>query len=121
MNKKTYQGTICILFETDMAKSVPLDENSLSELEKRCLSLFNENEHKNILAGQRAKVIDIESETVICDFNKNTYHLPKYAAESMARAFLPLIQEYYSNEENVKTAEEWAKQQAKNKKKRNNP
>ena len=41
-----------------------------------------------------------------CSFNMENYRPPDAAIESFARSILPMIQEYYSKEENVRAFEE---------------
>lgn len=41
-----------------------------------------------------------------CSFNMENYRPPDAAIESFARGILPMIQEYYSKEENVRAFKE---------------
>ena len=63
--------------------------------------------------GYRTSIIDCESEKTICRFNMETYRPPKHALESFARSLIPVIEEFYRDENHMKEFEEWKKQQDK--------
>ena len=59
--KAKKHGTAVIFFDTDLEKSTPFDEGSLSDLQKRTLSEMPKAEQEKIKAGYGARVIDIGS------------------------------------------------------------
>jgi len=115
MKPKNHRGIASISFVTDMQVSTPLDKESLTNVQKQCLSRLLEKGQDSILAGQAAVVVDLESETEICSFMLSSYKPPQHAIESFARAILPSIQEFYSHEKNQRVFEEWQAQQKKSK------
>lgn len=99
MKRKNSQGTMLILFNTDLEKASQMDESKLTPLQKQCFSRLSEKEQIEIRKGNGAAIVDLESGGTICDFNMENYQPPQSAIESLARSLLPSIQEYYSSEE----------------------
>ena len=69
-------------------------------------SKLSKEEQEKICEGYGTVIVDLENGDHICEFNMEDYEPPQYAIESFARSLLPMIQEYYSNEENRKGFEE---------------
>ena len=111
--KAKKHGTAVIFFETDLEKSTPFDEGSLSDLQKRTLSEMPKAEQEKIKAGYGASVIDIGSGGCICDFNTKGYRPPEHVIKSLAEMLLPRIKKFYEDPKNIEKFEEWEKEQNK--------
>ncbi len=75
----------------------PFNETTLSEIQRKQFELMSEREKKLVRKGHPTKIISTETEEEICSFNENNFEVPKEALESLARAVLPDIIEYYQN------------------------
>jgi len=104
--KKNSQGTMVMFLETDLQKALPFDVNSLTQLQKQIFAQLSTTEQEKIGAGYGTVIASLESKETICEFNMENYQPPDSAIESLARMFLPMIQEYYSKEENQRKFEE---------------
>lgn len=104
--KAKKHGTAVIFFETDLEKSTPFDEDSLSDLQKRTLSEMPKAEQEKIKAGYGASVIDIGSGGCICDFNTKGYRPPEHVIKSLAEMLLPRIKKFYEDPKNREKFEE---------------
>lgn len=104
--KKNPQGTMVMFLETDLQKSLPFDENSLTPLQKQYFAQLSVNEQEKIRAGYGTVIANLENKETLCEFNMETYQPPQHAIDSFARMILPHIQEYFSNEENQRKFEE---------------
>lgn len=113
MKARKNSGYAVIILNTDLERSVPFTESSLTEKQKLVLSKLSQSEQEKIREGYAVSVVNLESGESVCDFNKDGYKPPESAINSLARSLLPKVQKYYSNEENVKKFEEWKKNQDK--------
>ena len=104
--KKDPQGTMVMFLETDLEKSLSFDENSFTSLQKQYYTKLSTTEQEKIRAGYGTVIVSLENSERLCEFNMETYQPPRHAIESFARAILPSIQEYFSNEENRRKFEE---------------
>lgn len=75
----------------------PFAETRLSEVQREQFALMSEREKDLVRKGHPVKIISIETEEEICLFNENNFEVPKEALQSLARAVLPDIIEYYQN------------------------
>ena len=116
MKSRKPAGHIVIFLETDLSKFKGFDESKLSAVQKMCFDQLSEQEKEKIRMGYGTSIIDCESEETICKFNMETYRPPKHALESFARSLLPIVQEFYEDENHVKEFEEWKKNRDKDKK-----
>lgn len=69
---------------------------------------------KAITAGHYIVEIRLDGKEKISrtEFNRpKHFELEEWQAKSLARMFLPLIQEFYSHEENQRKFEQWQKEQ----------
>jgi hypothetical protein len=104
--KKNPQGTMVMFLETDLEKSLSFDENSFTPLQKQYYAKLSATEQEKIRAGYGTMIVSLENSERLCESNMETYQPPQHAIESFARAILPSIQEYFSNEENRRKFEE---------------
>ena len=116
MKSRKPTGHIVIFLETDLSKFKGFDESKLSSVQKMCFDQLSEQEKEKIRMGYGTSIIDCESEETICKFNMETYKPPKHALESFARSLLPIVQEFYEDENHMKEFEEWKKIRDKDKK-----
>ena len=116
MKSRKPTGHIVIFLETDLSKFKGFDESKLSTVQKMCFDQLSEQEKEKIRMGYGTSIIDCESEETICKFNMETYRPPKHALESFARSLLPIVQEFYEDENHMKEFEEWKKKRDKEKK-----
>ena len=116
MKSRKPTGHIVIFLETDLSKFKGFDESKLSAVQKMCFDQLSEHEKEKIRMGYGTSIIDCESEETICKFNMETYRPPKHALESFARSLLPIVQEFYEDENHMKEFEEWKKKRDKDKK-----
>ena len=116
MKSRKPTGHIVIFLETDLSKFKGFDESKLSTVQKMCFDQLSEQEKEKIRMGYGTSIIDCESEETICKFNMETYKPPKHALESFARSLVPIIQEFYEDENHMKEFEEWKKKRDKEKK-----
>ena len=107
MKSRKPTGHIVIFLETDLSKFKGFDESKLSTVQKMCFDQLSEQEKEKIRMGYGTSIIDCESEETICKFNMETYKPPKHALESFARSLVPIIQEFYEDENHMKEFEEW--------------
>lgn len=75
----------------------PFDETRLSEVQREQFELMSEREKDLVRKGHPVKIISTENEEEICSFNENNFEVSKEALQSLARAVLPDITEYYQN------------------------
>ena len=73
------------------------DNSKLTEIQKREFESLPEQAKDLVCKGHLVKIISLESEEEICSFNNYTYKIPKSALDSLVRAVLPDIIEYYNN------------------------
>ena len=99
-------GTMVMFLETDLEKVKKPAEDSFTPLQSKCYSALSAEEQEKIREGYGAAIVYLESGERICEFNMENYQPPQHAIESFALSLLPMIQEYYSNEENRKAFEE---------------
>lgn len=106
--KDSSQGTMVMFLETDLEKSLPFDENSLTSLQKQYYSKLPPIMQEKIRAGCGTVIASLENENreTLCEFNMETYCPPQSAIDSFARMLVPSIREYYSHEENRRKFEE---------------
>lgn len=114
--RKKRQGYITVFLETDLEKSKPFNEKSLTDIERQVLVQLSSAEQEKVRKGYATSVVDLESGETICGFNREGWKPPKSAIDSMARALLPAIQEFYSKAENREAYEYWKKEQSGEKK-----
>ena len=113
MKSRTPQGTAIILYETDMARCKPLDEPTLSALQKHCLEKLPVDKRNEVLAGRPAAVVNLEDKLPICEYNMDNIFITDHAMKALARTLLPSIQKFYENEENRREFEEHMKKKGK--------
>lgn len=75
----------------------PFDETRLSKVQREQFELMSEREKDLVRKGHLVKIVSTETEEEICSFNENNFQMRKEALESLARAVLPDIIEYYQN------------------------
>ena len=109
--KKNPQGAATIFLETDIEKSRVTVPEAMSAVQKQIYLQMSKEEQEKIMAGYGTIVSNLETGETICEFNMENYQPPDWAIEEFARSLLPLIEEFYSNEENQRKYEEWKKQQ----------
>ena len=108
MKRKTQsEGTIVLFLETELKEAHPFSSENMSELQKQIFERMSEEEQMKVMEGYGTLIVDLESEKTICEFNMEHYRPPQFALDSLARALLPSIQEFYSHEENFRKFEEW--------------
>ena len=115
MKRKTPQGTAVIYFNTKEEKCRPISIDKLQPKQKQCFLLLDKKVQQDILDGKPINVLDLETESTICEFNRENFCPPDWAIETLARSILPDLQEFFSHEENRKAFEQ---QKAKSKKKK---
>lgn len=76
----------------------PFDETKLSAIQRKAFESMSEREKNLVRKGHPVKIISTETEEEICSFNESNFKISKEALESLARAMLPDIIEYYKNE-----------------------
>ena len=106
MKRKTTQGTAVIYFNTVEEKCKPTSIDELQPKQKQCFLLLNKKVQQDILDGKPINVVDLETESVICEFNRDNFYPSDWAIEAFARSILPDIQEFFSHEENGKAFEQ---------------
>jgi len=99
------QGRANIYFETNLKKSPIFDENKLTPMQAQVFSQLSSIEQDKIKEGYGVVIADLKNNRQICSFNMENYRPPDSAIESFARRLLPMIQEYYSKEENIRDFE----------------
>ena len=75
----------------------PIDETNLSDIQRKEFESMSEREKDLVRKGHPVKIISTETEEDICSFNEKNFEVPKEALDSLARAVLPDIIEYYQN------------------------
>ena len=113
MKSHKNKGYMVIYLETDLSKFKGFDESKLSNVQKICFEQLSEKEKDKIRMGYGASIVDCESEETICRFNMETYRPPQEKLNSFVSALLPMIEEFYRNEDNMRMFEEWKKKQDK--------
>lgn len=73
------------------------DNSKRTEIQKREFESLPEQAKDLVCKGHLVEIISLESEEEICSFNNDTYKIPKSALDSLVRAVLPDIIEYYNN------------------------
>ena len=73
------------------------DNSKRMEIQKREFESLPEQAKDLVCKGHLVEIISLESEEEICPFNNDTYKIPKSALDSLVRAVLPDIIEYYNN------------------------
>ncbi len=73
------------------------DKTRLSDIQRKEFESLPEQVQDLVCKGHLVKIISLESEDEICSFNNYTYKIPKSALDSLVRAVLPDIIEYYNN------------------------
>lgn len=106
MKRKTPQGTAVIYFNTIEEKCKPISIDKLQPKQKQCFLLLDKKVQEDILAGRPINVLDLETESTICEFNRENFCPSAWAIEALARSILPSIQEYYSHGENRQAFEQ---------------
>jgi len=114
MKARVPQGYAVIFYETAEKNLKPLQENTLSDIQKQCLSQLKDDIKQRIYLGECAGIIDLEIGKAICNFNMENFRIAKHDIESLARTFLPSIQDFYSKEENQNAYEKWQAERDKN-------
>ena len=109
MKTRKNPGYAVIVLNTDLERSAPFVESTLTEKQKLVFDRLSAREQEKIREGHAVSIVDLKSGESICSFNKEGYKPPQSAIDRLSRALLPKIQEYYSNEENRKKFEEWKK------------
>ncbi|MBR3381655.1 MAG: hypothetical protein IKG85_01260 [Clostridia bacterium] len=95
MAKKKHQSTVVVVLNTDLENTKPFDEDSLDEIQRQTFSQLNEDVRDKIREGYAVVINDIESGETLTAFNMEGYRPPQRAIDSLARALLPRIKEYY--------------------------
>lgn len=113
--KLTPDGTMVMFLETDLKKVPAFDEKKLTPLQMQVFSRLSSNEQEKIRAGYGTVVVDLKNDKQRCEFNMENYQPPQSAIDSFARVILPMIQEYYSRDENKRSFEEDTAKQDKDK------
>ena len=90
-----------------MKKVESFDESKLTLEQAQIFSQLSPKIQEDIRKGYSVAVANLEDRGQKCSFNMENYRPPDYAIERLARMLLPKIQEYFSNEENVREFEEW--------------
>lgn len=111
--KRKQQGTAVIYFNTVEEKCRPISIESLQPEQRQCFQQLDKKVQQDILDGKPLSVLDMETGSTICEFNRENLYLSDWTSESFARGILPSIQEFYSHEENQRAFEQW---EAENKK-----
>lgn len=111
MKARKTQGTIVMFFETDLEKTKPFDENTLSDIQKHVLSKLSVEKQEKIRSGYAALVADMDSGELVCKFNFEGYRPPQSSIDQFARAMLSSYQKFCLKEENRKAFEEWKVEQ----------
>lgn len=83
--------------------------------QKEQYDLLSEKAKKDVDDGYGVVVYNLESEVTICKFNMENFRPSDEQVEALAEVLLPDIIEFYKDEKNKKTFEEWKKQQEKKK------
>ncbi len=109
MKAKIPSGHMVIFFETDLEKSKPFDESSLTDVQKLVFSQLRPSEQEKVRMGYRTFVQNCD-DSLSCSFNEEGYVPPESAIKNLARTLLPKIREFYAKEENQRAYEEWKKQ-----------
>jgi len=117
--KPAPQGRANIYFETNFKKSPVFNENELTPLQAQVFSQLSIIEQDKIREGYGVVIVDLKDDKQICSFNMENYRPPDSAIESFARRLLPMIQEYYSKEENIRDFEAHVAKQGKSKANKN--
>jgi len=107
------QGTANIYFETNLKESPIFDESKLTPVQAQVFSRLSSIAQDKIREGYGVVIADLKNNRQICSFNMEKYRLPDSAIESFARHLLPMIQEYYSKEENMREFEAYMAKQGK--------
>ena len=71
------------------------DKTKLSDVQRKEFEAMSEREKELVRKGHPVKIISRETEKEICTFNENNFEVSKEDLESLARAFLPDIIEYF--------------------------
>jgi len=104
---KTRTGIVLVFLETDLEKTLPYDESKLTPEQLHVFSALSSSAQEKIRAGYGAIIKDMDSDEKICEFNMENYQPPQNAIDSFARAILPMVQEFYSKEENRQAFDEY--------------
>ena len=111
--KLTPEGMMVLFFATDLKKVPVFDEEKLTPLQIQVFSRLSSKEQEQIRDGYGTVVVDLKNDNLRCEFNMENYQPPQSAIDSFARAILPMIQEYYSKDENKRAFEEHTAKQDK--------
>lgn len=73
------------------------NETTLSDVQRKYFEAMSEEQRELIRKGAPFAFVSLETGEKICSFNTENYQPPKEALDSLARAVLPDIIEYYQN------------------------
>ena len=111
--KLVSQGTANISFETNLKEPSIFDKSKLTPVQAQVFSQLSSIEQDKIKEGYGVVIADLKNNRQICSFNMENYRLPDSAIESFARHLLPMVQECYSKEENMREFEAYMAKQGK--------
>ena len=114
--KKNPEGTLVVELNHRGIPDEELKPEAFSEHQLAVLAALNPADQDKIRKGYPITVVDMESQATLADFNLKNVRPDKWQMESLARALLPQIQEFYIDPENVKKAAAWAEEQKKKQK-----
>jgi len=113
------QGIENIYFETNLKEPSVFDKSKLTPVQAQVFSQLSSIEQDKIKEGYEVVIADLKNNRQICSFNMENYRPPDSAIESFARCLLPMIQEYYSKEENMRKFEAYMAKQEKDRANKN--
>ena len=111
--KARQHGTAVIFLETDLEKTHPFDETSLSEIQKSVFAQLSTCEKDKIKAGYATRIVDLEKGECVCEFNSEDYVPPQSAIDSISRYLASRIREYYADPKNREELVKRRKEQSK--------
>lgn len=111
--KARQHGTAVIFLETDLEKTPPFDETSLSEIQRSVFSQLSTREKDKIKAGYATRIVDLKKGECVCEFNSEDYVPPQSAIDSISRYLASKIREYYADPKNREELEKRRKEQSK--------
>lgn len=114
--KKNPEGTLVVELNHRGIPDEELKPEAFSEHQLAVLAALNPADQEKIRKGYPITVVDMESQATLADFNMKNIRPDKWQMESLARALLPQIQEFYKDPENVKKAAAWAEERKKKQK-----
>lgn len=113
MKEKKQKGTIVMELNHSGIPDDELKPEEFDEHQLAVLAALSPDEQEKIRKGCPVTVVDLETQTSVADFNMKNVRPDKWQMESLARALLPMIQEFYKDPENVKKAAAWKEERKK--------